>query len=154
MTIKFPRVIMLAEDDDDDAELFQAVVQELSAATQIRRAKDGQQLIDMLHQELPDMLFLDVLMPCKDGRQCIVEIRATPAFDQLPVIVYSTLTDSDTADFFYKNGANAYMHKPFSYQRLKTLMQRLFSDGISSIHDKPFDKFILADEPPDPAEDE
>src|SRR3569833_3235395 len=103
MTITFPRVILLAEDDDDDAELFQSAINELSPATMVNRAKDGEELMQMLHGQLPNLLFLDILMPCKDGRQCIVEIRATAAFDELPVIVYSSLRDAATADFFYKS---------------------------------------------------
>lgn len=144
MANQFPAVILLAEDDEDDVMLFRTVLQEIAPNTELRRAKDGEQLMQMLSDEsLPDILFLDVMMPCKDGRQCIKEIRAEAAFDKLPVIVYSYLADPDIANFFYENGANAFMHKPYSFERLSGLLKSIFEDTNNLLATKPYNTYLL-----------
>jgi len=140
----FPAIILLAEDDEDDVTLFRAVLQEIAPHAELRRAKDGEQLMHMLNEQtLPDILFLDVMMPCKDGRQCIQEIRADTTFDKLPVVVYSYLTDPEMANFFYENGANAFMHKPYSFERLAGLLKNIFEDTSSLLTNKPYHSYLL-----------
>lgn len=144
MANQFPAVILLAEDDEDDVTLFRTVLQEVAPNAELRRAKDGEQLMHMLsEQSLPDILFLDVMMPCKDGRQCIQEIRADAAFDKLPVVVYSYLTDPVMANFFYEKGANAFMHKPYSFERLAALLKNIFADTSGLLVSKPYDAYLL-----------
>lgn len=140
----FPAVILLAEDDEDDVELFRTVLQDIAPYAELRRAKDGEELMRMLNEEsLPDILFLDVMMPCKDGRQCIQEIRADAKFDKLPVVVYSYLTDPEMANFFYKNGANAFMNKPYSFERLSGLLKSIFENTSGLLVNKPYDSYLL-----------
>lgn len=119
--------VLIAEDDDDDYLIFSSVIEELKRAIQLSRVEDGIALIKFLEESIPDILFLDILMPCKDGRQCIREIRANKRFDTLPVITYSSLKTSETIDFFYREGANFYVVKPSSFPELKGVLEKLLS---------------------------
>jgi response regulator RpfG family c-di-GMP phosphodiesterase len=119
--------VLLAEDDDDDFELFAEAINGLSLKIILARAENGEILMKILHDQIPDMLFLDIHMPCKNGRDCLLEIRAHRKFDNLPIIVYSAMSDMETIEFCYRNGTNSYVYKPHSYAELVSVVERIFA---------------------------
>src|SRR5688572_27385974 len=116
--------VLIAEDDDDDYLIFSSVIEELRRAIRLSRAEDGKILIKFLDENVPDILFLDILLPHKDGRQCIREIRSNTRFDALPVITYSSLKSVESMEFFYREGANFYVVKPSSFPELKNILEK------------------------------
>lgn len=84
---EYIRNVLIAEDDDDDFYIFSKAIEELSIPIILSRAENGEILIKLLNEKYPDMLFLDILMPCKDGRQCLKEIRSDRRYDDLPIII-------------------------------------------------------------------
>jgi CheY-like chemotaxis protein len=120
--------VLLAEDDDDDYLIFSLAVDELtSVRVELKRAENGDILMRLLDEKHPDLLFLDLLMPCKDGRQCIREIRSNRKFDSLPIIVYSSMSDLESIEFCYREGTNLYARKPSSLSDLKSILEKIFS---------------------------
>ena len=122
-----PTHVLLAEDDDEDYFVFSLAVQELSFRVILTRAENGEILLKMLDEQHPDILFLDLLMPCKDGRQCIKEIRSNRKYDTLPIIVYSSFHDLKNIEFCYREGSNLYAIKPGSLNELKSVLEKIFS---------------------------
>jgi len=118
--------VLVAEDDDDDFELFANAVSDLSLKIILERASNGDVLMKILHERIPDMLFLDILMPCKDGRDCVFEIRSERKFDGLPIIVFSSVRDADSIEFFYRHSTNLYVFKPHSYSELVKSLEKIF----------------------------
>src|ERR1700755_2803329 len=96
--------VLIAEDDDDDFFIFSVAISETAFTVILRRAEDGELLMKLLQEEIPDVLFLDLLMPCKDGKQCLLEIRSDRRYDRLPVIVYTSLEDLETIEYTYRQG--------------------------------------------------
>jgi CheY-like chemotaxis protein len=119
------RYVMLAEDDDDDYYMFSLAIKEVPIKVLLTRAEDGEKLMRLLDEKTPDILFLDLLMPCKDGQECLQEIRAIKKYDNLPIIVYTSMEDLRTIEFCYRQGANLYALKPISFQELSGLLERL-----------------------------
>jgi len=119
--------VLLAEDDDDDFMLFSVAIKESKIAVALSRAINGEVLMDLLRAELPDVLFLDLLLPCKGGKQCIREIRADRRYDGLPIIVYTGLKDITEIEFCYREGANLYVHKPGSLRDLVEIIKRILT---------------------------
>ena len=76
-------------------------------------AKNGEEALRYLDKERPDLVLLDVVMPGKNGFQLCRQIRNDARFGSLPVILLSS--KSQDADKFWgmKQGATAYMTKPF-----------------------------------------
>lgn len=68
---------------------------------------------------LPDLIFVDLIMPLKDGEECLVEIRSRPKFSEVPVVIYSTALDIPKAEKLREEGANLYLRKPSSFDQLK-----------------------------------
>jgi CheY-like chemotaxis protein len=122
-----PTYILLAEDDDEDYLIFSLAVQELSFRVILTRAENGELLLKMLDEEHPDILFLDLLMPCKDGQQCLKEIRANRKYDTLPIVVYSSFHDLKNIEFCYREGSNLYALKPGSLAELKSVLEKIFA---------------------------
>ena len=109
-----PINILLADDDKDDRYFFKMALKEVSIATHLTTVSDGERLMDYLSENsenLPDVLFLDLNMPRKNGNECLVAIKSDKKLKQLPVIIYSTSLQDAVADVLYKNGAHYYLHK-------------------------------------------
>ncbi len=60
---------------------------------------------------LPEVLFLDLNMPRKNGTECLTEIKLNEKLKHLPVIIYSTSLHEEIADQLYKTGAHYYIQK-------------------------------------------
>ncbi|KAA2241725.1 response regulator [Chitinophaga agrisoli] len=137
--------VLLAEDDDDDYLVFSLAIDELSSVKVVlTRAENGDILMRLLDEKHPDLLFLDLLMPCKDGRQCIREIRANKQFDTLPIIVYSSLNDLQSIEFCYREGTNLYARKPSSVSDLKDILERIFAiDWKRMMYYPPMSQFVI-----------
>jgi CheY-like chemotaxis protein len=119
--------VLIAEDDIDDFEVLQEVLNNLSLQIIVNHAENGEVLMKIIHEKIPDMLFLDLVLPCKNGKTCIQEIRANKKFDNLPIIVYSTLRDPESIEFCFRSGSNLYVHKPDTYTGIMEAIQRIFS---------------------------
>jgi CheY-like chemotaxis protein len=72
---------------------------------------DGRAALTLLDRLRPDMILLDVMMPGLDGIDVLKTIRKHPKHKDLPVIVYSALSDPDTIDNAMKHGAQNYLVK-------------------------------------------
>lgn len=122
--------VVLADDDQEDVMIFTEAVSEAYIKINLKTVKNGELLMQLLLEFIPDLLFLDVHMPCMDGKQCIREIRANPRYDSLPVIVYSGMSEQDIITFFYRAGANRYVIKPLTMEGLKQVLTQIFSHTI------------------------
>jgi CheY-like chemotaxis protein len=139
--------VLLAEDDDDDYLIFSLAIDELtSVRVELKRAENGDILMRLLDEKHPDLLFLDLLMPCKDGRQCIREIRSNRKFDSLPIIVYSSMSDLQSIEFCYREGSNLFAKKPGTLSDLKEILEKIFAiDWKRMLYYPPMSQFVIND---------
>lgn len=72
--------ILLADDDEDDRDIFINVLTEVSDSVHITVARNGQDALDTLSttNELPDIIFLDLNMPVMGGADCLRMLKANP----------------------------------------------------------------------------
>src|SRR5688572_7332475 len=126
--------ILLADDDKDDCFLFREALSELPIPTDLETVYDGEQLMDHLNEnseELPDVLFLDLNMPRKNGFECLSEIKHNDKLKSLPVIMFSTSYprdmhyENDIMKLLYKIGAKDYIRKPENFNLLKEVIQKI-----------------------------
>ena len=119
--------ILLADDDKDDTLLFKEVLDELPLSTHLTTVGNGEQLMQLLaktDEQLPDVLFLDLNMPRKNGFACLSEIKHSEKLKLLSVIIYSTSYEDEVASLLFENGATYYIRKPSSYTQLKKLIYK------------------------------
>ncbi|HEY0733164.1 MAG TPA: response regulator, partial [Chitinophagaceae bacterium] len=84
------RSIVLAEDDKDDHIFFSEALMQIDPSLKLTTVDDGNELMDLLKHYYPDILFLDLDMPYKNGLECLREIRSSETLKDLPVIVFSS----------------------------------------------------------------
>jgi len=119
--------IMLADDDEDDREIFEEVFRGLLPEIKFSQAETGDELISKLHKEtpLPDLIILDLNMPTRNGLECLEEIRSHVKFAHVPVVVYSTTANNDHVEKAFNKGANLYLQKPSNFPGIKKLIERI-----------------------------
>jgi CheY-like chemotaxis protein len=139
--------ILLAEDDDDDSMLFKEALTEISLHANLRRVKDGEELMQNLSKtgvQLPDIIFLDINMPRKNGFECLLEIKKSEKLKNLPVVILSTSSGKDLVVKMYNAGANLYICKPSQFAHLKKIIQMTISTNWSKyIPQPPFENFMI-----------
>jgi CheY-like chemotaxis protein len=119
--------IWLADDDPDDCEIFEEAIKNILPFTSLVTIPNGEELMNLLKTgRPPDLLFLDINMPCKDGLDCLKEIRANRKFSKLPIIIFSSSTQSNHIDSSYGYGATLYYCKPSSFTSLIAGLSNLF----------------------------
>lgn len=117
-------LLFLADDDDDDVDLFKGAVAEIDIRHDLYVYKDGQRLLDALRiiaPLTPDFIFLDMNMPVKNGFEALVEIRKFYS-DKTPVFFLSTSLDEDTIENARRWGATGYLSKSSSFLGLKQVL--------------------------------
>ena len=72
---------------------------------------DGRAALTLLDRLRPDMILLDVMMPGLDGMDVLKLIRAHPRHKDLPVVIYSALSDPETVNSALRSGAQNYLVK-------------------------------------------
>ena len=118
--------ILLADDDTDDCIFFKEALEELQPSTHLTVVHDGEQLMQLLineTNEFPDVLFLDLNMPRKNGFECLSEIKLSKKLNQLPVIIFSTSFEQEVVNQLYQNGAQYFIRKPSEFSQFKKIIQ-------------------------------
>ena len=121
---------MLADDDMDDCALFTDALDELAMPVTLATVHDGAQLMQYLVNEamvLPNVLFLDLNMPRKNGIECLAEIKVNERLKQMPVMIFSTSFDREVMQSLYRNGAQHYVRKPDEFEKLKKVMYKVLN---------------------------
>ena len=111
----------------DDCVFFKEAVEELLQSAQLSTIHDGEQLMLYLNNEtnkLPDVLFLDLNMPRKNGFECLSEIKLNQKLKDLPVIIFSTSFEQEVVNLLYKNGAQYFIRKPSEFSQFKKIIHQ------------------------------
>jgi CheY-like chemotaxis protein len=117
--------ITLADDDEDDRLFFTDAFGELKINTKVNTFNDGVELMQYLNDEnavLPDVLFLDLNMPRKNGIECLLEIKKNERFNAIAIAIYSTSSSEEHIEETFINGANIYIKKPNDFNTLKKIL--------------------------------
>lgn len=128
---KSPRrpVIFLAEEDQDEIYSFEQALVDIEDGHALRIARHGQQLFDLLETvkpQKPDMVFLDINTPSRNGFECLRLLRRLYG-PKLPVFFLSTNSDKNALEDARHDGATGYLFKPISSNRMRRLLRSLLS---------------------------
>lgn len=139
--------ILLADDDSDDCLLFREALAELPGAANLTIKSNGELLLRHLQNnqsELPQVLFLDLNLPRRNGLQCLQEIKKNPCFSILAVIIFSTTADEEMVDLLYEQDADYYIRKPLLFIKWIEVITRalqLVKSGLTPAGSR--EKFML-----------
>ena len=142
-----PLQILLAEDDESDRRNFTEALAESKIRTIVHSVNDGVELMEYLSIEknpLPDLLFLDLNLPRKNGLDCLKEIKAHVRLKDISIAIYSTSSSETDIEETFRSGANVYIKKPNDFDLLKESLDRVVRDA-KQYQEPPYNKsfFLL-----------
>ena len=111
------RPLVLIVDDDDQLREFVRVNLEMDGYA-VREARTAQEGLAALEEGAPDLVLLDVMMPDVDGFQMLRKMQEEHGVGAVPVIMFSGKVDEETAAKAAREGAQAFIGKPFDPQQL------------------------------------
>jgi len=97
-------------------------------------ALDGEQALDRMKAEKPDLVVLDIMMPKLDGYEVCKSIKSNPATKQTPVILLSAKGRNVDQKLGFDVGADDYITKPFSPRKLVERINQLLGQPVSERH--------------------
>ncbi|CTP86218.1 PilH family regulatory protein [Xanthomonas translucens pv. poae] len=117
--------ILIVDDSPSQLLGIQRIVEKLGHET--LTATDGAAGVEAAKAALPDLVLMDVVMPNLNGFQATRTLRREPSTQHIPVILVTT-KDQDTDRMWgMRQGARAYITKPFSEDELSEVIERVFS---------------------------
>jgi len=128
-------IILLADDDEGDRLLMQGALEDSNLTNQMDCVSDGIELMDYLNRSgryaylenlpLPGLIILDLNMPKKSGHEVLHELKTSPEFRRIPVVIMTTSEDTDDISKTYKLGANSFITKPDHFESLVDTLETL-----------------------------
>ena len=91
----------------------------------LRIAHDGEEALEAVAQEQPDVILMDVLMPRLDGFEACRRIKDDPATRLIPVVLVTALADTNSRIKGLEVGADDFISKPFSEPELRARVRSL-----------------------------
>lgn len=101
--------VMIVEDDEHISKVYEIKLAKEGLATSL--ARDGEEAVQKITAEKPDLIILDLMLPKKDGFGVLEDIKKVPELARIPVIILSNLGQKGDQDRALALGANEYLVK-------------------------------------------
>jgi len=106
-------LVLAAEDDEDDFLLLSDAIREARPDVQMEWVKNGEELLEFLERkETPDLVFLDLNMPRKDGRESLKELRSAEKYPAVPIVILTNSSMNEDVLKACRFGANIFYANP------------------------------------------
>lgn len=127
-----PLEILLVEDNPDDVELTIEALRDSKVTNRIQVARDGVEAMEFLRKQgrhadskTPDVVFLDLNMPRKNGREVLADMKADPLLKHIPVVILTTSSADEDIVRSYNLAAAAYVVKPVDFTRFVSVIKAI-----------------------------
>ncbi len=117
--------ILVVEDQPDNRQ----IIRDMLAPTdyEITEAEDGQQALEAIAKQRPDLILMDIQLPIIDGYTATRKIKANPAWRSIPVIAVTAYALSGEEKKAREAGCDDYVPKPFSPRQLLAKIRQYLS---------------------------
>jgi signal transduction histidine kinase/DNA-binding response OmpR family regulator len=124
-------LVMIVDDDPNARHLLAATVRR--EGYRVIEVTDGEGALALAHEWHPDVVTLDVLMPCMDGWAVLTALKSDPELAEIPIIIVTVLADRGIA---VSLGAAEFLTKPVDRTRLAaTIRQHVYGSGVVLVVD-------------------
>jgi chemotaxis family two-component system response regulator Rcp1 len=124
--------ILLVDDNPADTDLTSEVLAQSKQHFHVSSVSDGAEAISFLRHQgkymdapSPDLVVLDLNLPIRDGRQVLSDIKADPALQKIPVVIFTTSQANSDVSRSYELGANCYLRKPGNLAEFVAVVQSM-----------------------------
>ena len=107
---------------DDNRFILQALAEHLeSQGYETMVASNGQEALDLVKVEAPDLIIMDLVMPEMDGIEATRRLRQEPKFKKIPIVAFTSQSNKGHVSDIFTD----YLIKPFGFDKVIELLQRL-----------------------------
>lgn len=117
-----PARILVADDDPGLVRFIQAVLSK--DKYEILAAYNGEEAIEIIVREQPDLILLDVMMPKLSGYEVAKRLREMPEFQDIPIIMFTARAEEEDIVRSFELGVNDYIGKPAAPSLLRSRVRR------------------------------
>ncbi|HZQ90773.1 MAG TPA: response regulator [Terriglobales bacterium] len=115
--------ILLAEDNPLNQEMLSELLENWGHTVAL--AENGQQALDRMEADVPDLVLLDLQMPVLDGYAVLSRIRQNPKLNGVPVLAVTAYAMAGDREKAISAGFNGYVTKPIESAQLKAEIARV-----------------------------
>lgn len=121
------KTIMVVDDNPDIITIVKTILEGKGHA--VLSASSGLELLNMLKNQKPDLIILDIMMPEMDGLEVLSRLKAASDTATIPVILLTAKVQYEDVLGGYKLGADYYITKPFTSTQLVNGINLLLGEG-------------------------
>jgi two-component system CheB/CheR fusion protein len=114
--------VLVVEDHADNRHLAHALLSHLGARVTV--AEDGEQGVEKIRQECPDLVLCDLLMPHMDGYELARQVRRRPQYAHACLVALTALRDDAAYVRSWSAGFDAHLEKPITLEKLNEIAER------------------------------
>ena len=115
--------VLIADDNDQNRELLEAYLSDEDYV--IFMAKDGAETLQVVEQDEPDLILLDIMMPRMSGYEVCEQLKESSEFSGIPVLMVTALNEMGDIEKAVKAGCDDFLTKPVNQLELKTRVRSL-----------------------------
>ena len=115
--------VLIADDNEQNRELLDAYLADENY--EILMANDGQETMDAIEANQPDLILLDIMMPRMSGYEVCEKIKSDQEKQNIPVLMVTALNEMGDIEKAVKAGCDDFLTKPVNQLELKTRVRSL-----------------------------
>ena len=127
LTQSIPKHVLAVDDEANVRRLLQLILQR--AGYRVTVASDGEEALEMVKKDRPDIVLTDITMPRVDGIEFVRRLKADASTAGIPVIMVSAKSQDQDIFEAERSGADTYLPKPFSplqvMSAISTVLERI-----------------------------
>lgn len=127
-----PSKVLVVDDNEQNLELIVAYLEEIDC--QVQSAPGGQEALNMIRADQPDLVLLDVMMPKISGFEVCRRLKSDPATAEIPVIMVTALTEMGDIERAIDSGTDDFLSKPVNKWELVTRVKTMLK--LKNLTDK------------------
>ena len=129
--MRTPARILVVDDNPANVDILRARL--LAQGYEIITASDGEEALNVVREQLPDLILLDIMMPKLDGVEVCRRLRADPTLPFIPIVLVTAKSDSKDVVAALEAGGDEYLTKPLDHAALGARVKSMLR--IKALHD-------------------
>jgi len=131
------RPIMIIDDDVEDVQFIKRAFKKNNVQNPLFSVYSGEEAIEYLsrldtqNETFPALILLDLNMPGIGGLETLHQIKRKDEWRHIPIVIFTTSKAQEDVVSSYRYGANCFVSKPFSYDGLVDVVEKIFSHWFS-----------------------